>query len=103
MTKTQKTNQTCKKPSKLVEQPDKAWEIIKFIPISGSPAVHSSAPVTAPAFSVSQHRETYLVESIKISGECYHELKINSFPDAIEECARRMKEQSTTSYTIERG
>ena len=82
-------------------QPDKAWEIIKFIPIDGTPALHSSAPVAALAFSVSQLRKTYLVESIKISGEYYLELKLDNFPDAIGECVKRMKENSHVNYTIE--
>lgn len=91
------------KTRKLSAEAEKAWEIIKFIPIDGTPAVYSTAPIAAPAFSVSQLHKTYLVESIKVSGECYLKLELDNFPDAVAECAKRMKECHHVNYTIELG
>ncbi len=103
--KKNKTYRTPKKPSKETQNPDaeKSFGIVKFIPINGNPALYSSAPVVAPAFSVSQLHEIYLVENISITGKSYLRLEIDNFPDAVGECVRRMKEQSNINYTTEMG
>ncbi len=82
-----------------IPTPEQASQILMFVPEAVNPNHSvSSAPL---AFDVSVINDRYFVDSMRINGECVENKEFGSFPDALEECARRMRTQSHIKYIVE--
>ena len=85
-----------------ISTPEQTSQVLMFTPADIDPNAHSinSAPL---AFDISKDvNGRFYVDSVRINGECAvtHQ-DFGSFPDALEECAKRMRTQSHVKYTVE--
>ncbi len=83
-----------------IPTPEHASQVLMFVPEAVNLNDHSisSAPL---AFDVSVMNDHFFVDSMRINGECVEHKEFGSFPDALEECAKRMRTQSHIKYIIE--
>ncbi len=83
-----------------IPTPEKATQMLMFVPADVDANDHSisSAPL---AFDVSVMNDRFFVDSMRINGECVENKEFGIFPDALEECAKRMRTQSHIKYIIE--
>ncbi len=83
-----------------IPTPSEAKQMVMFMPVGINPNDHdiASAP---PAFDISTINGQFFVDSILISGECVESKEFSSFPDALEDCVRRMRAQSDVEYSLD--